>query len=304
MTGRTLRVWRIGDGRPGHERQTGGLVRALRREVRVDEEVLRVPLSRFPHCPDSPRPDLLMGAGRRTHPALMAASLVTGAPSLVLMDPGPLRRWCFDYRIVPWHDGLPPSPGTLVVDGVLNPLWPGGSPDMGRGLILVGGPSAHVDWSDDSMEEQVRKVATRFPGVRWTLSNSRRTPAGLLERLETTLSPTNLLCVDHRSTGSGWLPEQLQSSGQAWVSPDSVSMVYEALTAGCRVGVFDIDWGRPSRVRRGLDRLAREGMVTRLAELGDRAELPPPPRRLEEAARSARWLLAQLGVQVSRRSRT
>jgi hypothetical protein len=88
------------------------------------------------------------------------------------------------------------------------------------------------------------------------------------------------------ATPSGWLEGQLARAGEAWVTPDSVSMVYEALTAGCRVGLFDLPAKPASRVARGVLALKADGLVSAFPH-------PPRPNRhpLNEAGRCASLIL-------------
>ena len=78
----------------------------------------------------------------------------------------------------------------------------------------------------------------------------------------------------------------------AWVSEDSVSMVYEALTGGARVGLLALPpRGGTGRVLRGLDRLLTDGWVTTHAHWCEEGALPPPRLGFDEAARCARLIL-------------
>ena len=43
-------------------------------------------------------------------------------------------------------------------------------------------------------------------------------------------------------TEPGWIEQQYSSNKTVWVTGDSMSMVYEALTAGCRVGIIPVNW--------------------------------------------------------------
>ena len=47
---------------------------------------------------------------------------------------------------------------------------------------------------------------------------------------------------DFRETPRGWIEEQYAACSTAWVSGDSISMLYEALSAGCRVGLLPVEW--------------------------------------------------------------
>jgi mitochondrial fission protein ELM1 len=43
-------------------------------------------------------------------------------------------------------------------------------------------------------------------------------------------------------TPKGWVEKQYDISGRVWVTADSLSMVYEALTAGCATGIIPVEW--------------------------------------------------------------
>src|SRR5690606_33073582 len=100
-----LVVWRICDGKSGHDRQTAGLVAALRAEMPVAEHVIeaaavaRAPWlalrRRFPVGAGLPDPALIVGAGRRTQWPLIAARRARGGKSVYLMRPS-LPARCFD----------------------------------------------------------------------------------------------------------------------------------------------------------------------------------------------------------------
>ena len=76
-----------------------------------------------------------------------------------------------------------------------------------------------------------------------------------------------------------------------WVTEDSVSMIYEALTSGCRVGLLPLPRNSVSRLHRAIDRLLEEGFVSAHNDRDVAAELPSPPRTLNEADRCAGLLL-------------
>ena len=65
-------------------------------------------------------------------------------------------------------------------------------------------------------------------------------------------------------------------------------MIYEALTAGCRVGVIAMDRMKQDRITASVDALLAKGIVTETADL---VQLPPP-NAFKEAERVATYLLA------------
>ena len=87
---------------------------------------------------------------------------------------------------------------------------------------------------------------------------------------------------------------QLAQAAQVWVTPDSASMVYEALTSGATVGCFELPYARPRRVARGLERLAHEKRLTVFSDWERSGSLQSNDHPLNEAERCARQLLQWL----------
>jgi mitochondrial fission protein ELM1 len=290
-------IWRFSDGKAGHDHQSRGLVSALADRVAVDSydipiesgyTALRGWLSgRYRPGDALPAPDLLIGAGHATHPHLLAARRARGGRSVVLMNPTLPRAW-FDLCLAPQHDGVAPAANVVTTRGVLNSVRRGGGHDSDTGLIVVGGPSRHVRWDNTRIIEQVDELQRLRPKARWWLTTSRRTPAELLQRLR---RQTGLQCLAASETPPDWLPARLAEAGEAWVSRDSVSMIYEALSAGTRVGLLDVAPKGHNRVTAAIDRLIDDGWVTGPGQW--RTMAPGPQQPLNEAARCADWIVQQ-----------
>ncbi len=294
-----LVVWIISDGRPGHLNQSLGLAEALARitplatQLRPAMPAWRAWLAWLAHrVPgrELPAPDLIVGAGHATHATMLAVQRARGGRTVVLMKPS-LPRRCFDLCIVPEHDGVAADPRTLVTEGALNRIRPAPTHDTQQGLILIGGASAHFAWDGDAIQVQIRSILERTPGMQWTLTTSRRTPEEFVPRL----SPhPGLTIVPHDSTSPDWLPGQLARCGTVWVTPDSVSMVFEALSAGADVGVFDLPVTPGSRVGRAIAHLADAQRITRFITWCAHGTLHPNQHPLTEADRCAAWILEWL----------
>jgi mitochondrial fission protein ELM1 len=72
-------------------------------------------------------------------------------------------------------------------------------------------------------------------------------------------------------------------------------MVYEALTAGCRVGVLTLDEQADNRISRGVDALREQGIVSgspdwSLAALTEPAEVFNEAERCAELILQRGWL--------------
>lgn len=294
-----LVVWIISDGKPGHVNQSRGLAEALARATPTEIHILRalpawrawlaLLLKRFPGNTLT-QPDLIIGAGHATHPTLLAARRAHGGRAVVLMRPS-LPRRCFDLCILPRHDGVAADAHTLVTDGALNRVRPATKSDANHGLILIGGASPHFEWDSDALQAQIKRILARTPGMQWTLTTSRRTPKDFLALLP---RHPRLNVVPHTATSPDWLPGQLARCGTVWVTPDSASMVFEALTAGADVGVFDLPANPKSRVGRAIAQLAESQRITRFANWCANDQLQPNTHPLAEADRCAEWILEWL----------
>jgi mitochondrial fission protein ELM1 len=296
---RLLVIWVILDGNAGHENQSMGLADALARITPVSVHSIAALSFRealaawvFGHADTRslPTPDLLLATGVRTHPTLLALARHTRGRTVVLMSPTLPRRW-FDLCIVPEHDGIEASPRILITLGALNRVQPALRSDSALGLIMIGGPSSDYRWDTQALTQQIAALVARTPGIDWTLTDSRRTPPEFLPSLQPC---PNLRLTSHQDTPRSWLPEQLQRSANVWVTPDSVSMLSEALTAGAKVGVFDLDRYARSRFARAVEKLKQEGYLTTFRDWSETGCLRAPPTVLAEADRCAAWVLEWL----------
>lgn len=290
-----MRVWHYSDGRAGHDRQARALIGALavRTEVSVNTfaplsagAALRAVAARC-LAPGHPDPDLVLGAGHDTHAALLAARRVRGGRTIVLMRPSLPLSW-FDLCVIPRHDRPPARENVIETLGPLSPLAPAEQRGH-KGVVLVGGPSRHFHWSDRAVWEQIEGLVAACPAHSWRLSPSRRTPAGFLgarpEFLHGRVEATPL-----EDQPPGWLERVLPRAAQVWVTPDSLSMIFDALAAGVPCGVLDLPARPRSRVAQALTALAGEGRVLRFDPRRP-GDAPPARAPLREADRVAEVLL-------------
>ena len=293
----TLVVWAYTDGKAGHENQTRGLVRALGdghgvethwiQPARGARAWLHALVGRYPPGDGLPDPHLHIGAGHGVHLAMLLARRARGGRIVLLMRPSLPRVW-FDVCVVPAHDGIAGA-NIITTRGALNVMVPAKTQDPRAGLILVGGPSRHYDWSDTGAVRQVADIVQRDTAISWTLTTSRRTPTRTLALLQKITAP-NLTVVPYTNTDGLWLPRELARAARVWVSEDSVSMVYEALTAGAATGLIMVTRRRTNRISRGMDALAHDRLVTPFSAWQQGAALAPPALPFNEAARVAAWI--------------
>lgn len=292
-------IWRLLDGKPGHETQTLGLVKSLQRhqacesfDIRVSgqvESLFNVASATWPFARGLPLPDLIVGAGHRTHLPMLAARRAYGGKAVVLMQPS-LPVALFDLCLIPQHDRYRGGGNYIETRGVLNPLHAEGRHEENRTLIMIGGPSRHYGWDTVNMLSQIRQLLAHRPWMQYTLTTSRRTPADFIVGLHS-LSAPNLRVVPFSQTQPGWVAEQLAQSATAWVSEDSVSMVYEALTAQVAVGLLNLPLKQENRVSRGVEHLLQQGMIVRFDSDAHYQQRLHPVAGFTEADRCANWIL-------------
>ncbi|MBE0487076.1 ELM1/GtrOC1 family putative glycosyltransferase [Marinobacter sp.] len=294
-------IWLVTDNKPGHKNQLKGLINRLRvltgaSQYWINATEYPVPLWRallgVAPAMDAtlPGPDLIIAAGTGTHRLLLALRRYRKAKTLVLMKPGFPLGWV-NGAIIPAHDGVKASRNTLLTEGVINAVTPlARLTSKPEALVLVGGPSQHYDWDDDAIASQVSDLIARYPQWRWTISDSRRTPAITSERLAE-LQGLKISVVQHSRTHDDWLSHQLAASRAVWVTPDSISMVCEAATSGVPTGLLNLNAHSNSRVASGVKRLAERGLVAHWADHASvMAEQAEKHDRLWEADRAARWV--------------
>lgn len=290
-----LIVWAFTDGKPGHMNQVEGLLnglaqlRTLRIERLLVKRGLRCIFEQF--AARTTKPDLIIGAGHATHLPMLAARLKHGGKTVLLMRPS-LPTACFDLCLIPRHDGAKPGPHIEPTEGVLNKITASDRHDPRQGLILIGGPSRHHGWNDEAILKQVMTILESAQEKRWILATSRRTPPSFYARLDKAALAIDL--VYPQDTTPQWLPIALARAGTVWVSEDSISMIYEALTSGAEVGVLEVPRLGASRVSAAIEALKADGHIADFSSWQQGRSLHPMQPPLNEAMRCAKLILERL----------
>lgn len=308
---RQLTVWLITDGKPGHRTQLEGLLRALKRHAAVDAHWLPAPQQtlpawlgelfrrRFAAGAGLPTPDLVIGCGHGTHLAVLAAKRARNSPakpvrSVVLMQPSLPLSW-FDLCVIPEHDRPRARANVIATRGVINTQRASVHQQPQRGLFLIGGPSKHHKWDDKTLITQLRQIVKETPGMRWALTTSRRTPETSIGLLKS-LRGIGVEVIPYEQTDPGWVNDAITVSATVWVTEDSVSMIYEALTSGAATGLLWVPRNDLDRIVLGVEQLAKDGLVTPFLAWKDNHVLPRQDKPINEADRVAgrimQWLTA------------
>lgn len=305
-----LQVTLFSDGRPGHEKQSLGIINALKAYVDVEVIKVTVPARHFIHDLgshfsylfnltsssglDGQQPDLLIGTGSRTHLPMLAAGRRAQAKIVTCMTPAPHLRAKFDLCCVPIHDQVKPADNIFFTVGSPNISLESAEQDPSRSMILLGGEdeSSHK-WDEQQLVSDLAALIDISEQTSWLISSSPRTPDSteeLIKRELAALPQVNF--IPFSETGSGWVEDMYRIHGSVWITADSVSMVYESLSAGCRVGVLPVRWRkRNNKFQRSLEYLLDKKMIVTLSQFlqGEKQWLKHEP--LNEADRCAREIL-------------
>ena len=299
VSNNTAIIWRLVDCKSGHDNQSLGLVQALAKKMPCQhfdiavqgniEPLLHYLTAAWPFGNHLPQPDFIIGAGHRTHLHLLAAQKAHGGNTIVLMQPSLPVAW-FDLCVIPEHDAYQGNGDILETRGVLNTVNSDGEHHAHKALIMVGGHSRHCEWQSDDLIAQILTLANQNPHIEYTLTTSRRTPKDFLTGLSNHL-PANLLLVPFEKTTGGWVKTQLAASATAWITEDSVSMIYESLTAQVAVGLLNLPIKQQNRITRGVDKLVAQRLVTRFSADGAYKNALHPVLGFVEADRCAEQII-------------
>jgi mitochondrial fission protein ELM1 len=296
---RAINLWRLSDGRAGHDNQSLGLVEALSRQHAVNTVTIdsngawRGVRNVLARTASSARPQLIIGAGHATHAALILGAWRYRARSIVMMSPS-LPYALFDLCIVPEHDGIRQRKNIVYSIGALNRIQVSTDRDPMLALILLGGPSRHYRWDQHIILKQVNELIAARPQLQWIIATSPRTPHQTTKALSTVEKAT---LMRYENTAPDWLPTTLSQASLVWVSEDSVSMIYEALSSGVPTGLVRIQQApretqpAPHRLASAVHTLRESGRLIATQQWLDGSYQATRMEPLREADRCAQQIL-------------
>jgi len=275
MMEKALKVLVVRDGRPGHEKQSLGIVAALtrlydveKREVRVEPgykalcKSISLLVGTLPQEIVGFKPDFIIGAGSHTHFPILALRKRLGGRTIVCMSPMKIIRNRFDLCCIPRHDETTAGENILLTDGP-----PGLNLDLGKhdatvALVLVGGvdEKSHV-WDSHAIAGNIAAILRQHPELNWTLTTSPRTPADFQGVFAQYQQGGQIDLCPFDQTPSGWLEKKLQAASWVLVTEDSLSMIFEALSAGCQVATIPVAFKAENKFVRCLQDLKDRQLI-------------------------------------------
>ncbi len=282
----------VSDGKAGHRSQALGLFQAMQRqqanatfeEVSIHDLPIFSLINAFFSSKKSlfkQVPDFIFGVGSHTHFRVwLLGKIFKKAKTIILMKPNLPIAW-FDYAVIPEHDGIPANSRVIVTRGALNPIRNENCHQKARILIALGGSSKRHQWNQEKVLLSVQQIVEHNPNSEIILTTSRRTPAKFIDILRQQSFAQYLQICPVEQTPQGWIFEEMQKAEAVWVTEDSVSMIYEALTAGCRVGVIAMDRLKQDRIANSVDVLLEKKFIANVYDIN----LLPEGQLLQEADR-------------------
>lgn len=282
----------VSDGKAGHRSQALGLFQAMQRqqanatfeEVSIHDLPIFSLINAFFSSKKSlfkQVPDFIFGVGSHTHFRVwLLGKIFKKAKTVILMKPNLPIAW-FDYAVIPEHDGIPANSRVIVTRGALNPIRNENRHQKARILIALGGSSKRHQWNQEKVLLSVQQIVEHNPNSEIILTTSRRTPAKFIDILRQQSFAQYLQICPVEQTPQGWIFEEMQKAEAVWVTEDSVSMIYESLTAGCRVGVIAMDRLKQDRITNSVDVLLEKKFIANVSDIN----LLPEGQLLQEADR-------------------
>ena len=242
-----LKLLCILDDRPGHAFQVEAVLQELAHRVRLEVDRHYVHEQSWKATNQSH--DLCIGAGRKTNWPLAKMGIFHRTPTVVIMKPN-LPTFLYSLCVIPQHDHPVSRPNILAVQFAPTTLTPGDPKTINpEGQVaLIGGPSSHFDWEINRVIKRLRELDT---GSGFEILTSRRTPDESVRALQDCgriLGPDQVDRKTYEAT--------LRSAGKIVVTPDSVSMLGDALaTSAC---VFSVPLKKKkSKVSDAFDEICR-----------------------------------------------
>lgn len=299
------------DGRLGHEKQTKGVLKALSEMTPIDVEykiqdtsfkfglrdwaayIMSFILLQNKKKSDN-NIDLIIGTGSHPHISMLILKRECGAKVVTCMTPNFFLIRKIDLCFVPQHDGQKPGANIFFTIGAPSTAILQDKHDRKKGLILVGGVNKKSHkWRAKAIMAQIGSILEKEQSITWTITSSPRTPEETIVLLQNLASQNvNVDFFRPEDTLPGWIEKEYAKNFTVWVTADSISMIYEALTARCSVGILPVDWKKKnSKFQRNENYLIENKLVTSYEMWLDGKDTMTKGVPFDEASRCAREIL-------------
>ena len=259
-------IWRLLDGKTGHEKQSLALVKNLKNQSNckiyniniqdLQNPFLALILKKYNLNKGLILPDIAICAGHKTHFHLLAIKRYFGAKIVVIMKPSlPLKL--FDLCVIPKHDDVKSSSNVFITNTPLANFKLNTEKKENMALFLIGGPSKHFYWDSKILLEQIKNISKRFKFQKLLITTSRRTPIDFIDEFKR-LKIKNIRLYEYTKTTNDWLDKNITRAKNIWVTNDSYSMLIEAIASGAITDVLELKIKKKSKLSREINSVKKK----------------------------------------------
>ncbi|MDC0422813.1 mitochondrial fission ELM1 family protein [Methylophilaceae bacterium] len=286
---KSITIWRVIDGIYGHEKQSKSLTSSLSKIINTKIIDLSVKnlwvliVKNYFIKNKINKPKFIIGAGHKTHMIIFLCKLVFGGKTILIMKPSLPINW-FDLCFIPYHDHVNniEKKNIVKIYGALNSLRNLGKHNPKRGLILIGGNSKYFNWDNNNISLQIKSICKTYPDVQYYLTTSRRTPSTFLKSL-VSMNIKNIEITSWSEVDNLWIEKRLNECKKVSVTIDSISMIYEAISAGGQVSIIDLIKKKENKISREVERLISKKILRKIGN----NEMKEPKIIIKESDRCA-----------------
>ena len=254
-------IWRLLDGKTGHEKQSLALVKNLKNQSNckiyniniqdLQNPFLALILKKYNLNKGLIRPDIAIGAGHKTHFHLLAIKRYFGAKIVVIMKPSlPLKL--FDLCVIPKHDDVKSCTNVFITNTPLVNFNLNMKKKENMALFLIGGPSRHFHCDSKIILEQIKNISKKFKFKKLLITTSRRTPLDFIDEFNR-LKIKNIQLYEHTKITNNWLDKNIIKVKNIWVTNDSYSMLIEALASGAYTDILELKIKKKSKLSKEIN---------------------------------------------------
>ena len=249
-------IWRLVDGKAGHDKQSLALVENLKNQARckifniniqnITNPFLAIIFKKYNLDKGLINPDIAIGAGHKTHLYLLAIKRCFGAKIVVIMKPSlPLKF--FDLCVIPKHDGVKSGSNVFITNTPLVSFNLNKKKKENMALFLIGGPSKHYYWDSKRVLEQIKNISKQFKFKKLLITTSRRTPIEFINEFNKS-KIKNIKLYEHTKIMNDWLDKNIIKVKNIWVTNDSYSMLIEAIASGAYTDILELKMKKKSKL--------------------------------------------------------
>ena len=267
MRSAKINIWLIMDGKRGHEKQSEDLAQALQNltgiEVTKMDSIFLKPfiskLLRLFNFDSIKKPDLIIGAGHATHLNMIFSKILNGGKTVVIMKPSLPYSW-FDLCLIPKHDGVSEKSGIFLTNGSINNIENEKKHNKTKGLIVLGGISKYFNWDNQAVILQINNIINQHPKIQFKIATSRRTPKDFIDYFDDNFKK-NVSVYEYENVKKNWFLEEVKLSKHAWITEDSISMIYELIASGSNITPIRLENKYDSKISIEISRLINTGLI-------------------------------------------